>query len=299
MLCRYRSSAVLLALFLAGCLKLATLPSKSPPVPAIAPSPEPQIEYQSYSLPNSLVRTVTVPASGQWIATTAVSTGVDFLEEFVREGDAIAAINGGFFDPNNQKSTSYVFRNGQMVADPEQNERLTNNPQLAPYTKQIFNRSEWRRYQCDREVRYAIALRQEPSPAGCQLVDAIGGGPRLLPTMTAEAEAFMTPNRDPLGIDRRNARSAVGITEDGSLIFAIAAQIPNNPPSGLSLPEFAEFLRSLGAISALNLDGGSSTSLYYRGQTFYGKLDEAGNALKRPVKSVIQVNPNFNKLRLM
>jgi Phosphodiester glycosidase len=284
----------LVSLSLAVWLKFAAPSVTPPPATTVVPSPEPQLEYQSYTLPNSVIHTLTIPS--QSIATVTVATGVDSLENLARESGAIAAINGGFFDPNNQKSTSYVLRNGRVVADPRQNERLTNNPQLTPYLAQIFNRTEWRRYQCDREVRYAIALRQDPSPEGCQIVDALGGGPRLLPELTAEQEAFVTrnsgrPMRDPLGSTRPNARSALGIMGDGRLLFAIAAQKPENPTnSGLSLSELATFLQDLGVEAAMNLDGGSSSALYYQGTMFYGKVDEAGNWVKRPVKSVLSIS---------
>nr|WP_242032879.1 phosphodiester glycosidase family protein [Oscillatoria sp. FACHB-1406] len=261
------------------------------------PAAEPKIEFQSYDLPHSLVRVVSVPASGRWEVRAGIAPGVDRVEDFATQAGAVVAINAGFFDPNNQKSTSYVFRDGQMAANPEENDRLTGNPQLQQYLPQIFNRTEWRRYRCGDTVRYAIAPHRELPPEGCLLLDAIGAGPQLLPELTAEAEAFITPNRDPIGVNQRNARSAIAIKADGSLLFAIASQKPDRTDSGLSLPELSEFLRSLGVVSALNLDGGSSTALYYRGQTFYGKLDEAGNAVKRPVKSVIfgkPINPPGN-----
>jgi exopolysaccharide biosynthesis protein len=39
----------------------------------------------------------------------------------------------------------------------------------------------------------------------------------------------------------------------------------------------------------MNLDGGSSSSFYYEGKTFYGKVDNEGNPLRRPVLSVLLV----------
>ena len=62
---------------------------------------------------------------------------------------------------------------------------------------------------------------------------------------------------------------------------------PNN--SGMSLPAVADFLKSLGVQKAMNLDGRSSSSLYYNGKSFYGKVDLDGNFIKRPVKSVLLV----------
>lgn len=167
------------------------------------------------------------------------------------------------------------------------------NPDLQSYLKQILNRSEWRQYQCQDGIRYAIAFHQDPMPSGCQLVNSVGGGPRLFPDLTAETEAFVTYQngqivRDALGLNRRNARTAIAITSEGDLIWVMVAQKPEKPnDSGMTLPELADFLKSLGVREALNLDGGSSSSFYYQGTTFYGKVDREGKIVKRPVKSAL------------
>jgi exopolysaccharide biosynthesis protein len=54
----------------------------------------------------------------------------------------------------------------------------------------------------------------------------------------------------------------------------------------------AAFMRSKGAQKALNLDGGTSSAFYYRGKTFYGKVDAAGKPIQRPVKSVLILQEN-------
>ncbi len=172
-----------------------------------------------------------------------------------------------------------------------------NNPNLKPYLGQIFNRTEFRRYQCGQTVKYDIALHNELPPAGCQLVNAIGAGPRLLPELTLVQEGFVdnANARDALGSNQPNARTAVGITRDGSIILVMVAQKPSAPNnSGISLPALADFMKTLGAKKAMNLDGGSSSSLYYKGKTFYGKVDLEGNPIKRPVKSVLLgVQPGY------
>jgi hypothetical protein len=116
--------------------------------------------------------------------------------------------------------------------------------------------------------KYAITLHNEPMPEGCQLTDALGGGPRLLPEITAEAEGFFKQeggqiSRDPLGIQQANARTALGLTREGDLLWVMAAQKSRSSGvSGLSLPALAKFLKTLGVEEAINLDGGSSSSFY-------------------------------------
>lgn len=258
------------------------------------PAPEviAQPTFTRKPLPEAELWIVTVPANSAFKVKVAQSATTESVMQFAKQHEALAAINAGFFDPVNQKTTSYITtsaeRNskgtaGNTVADPMQNERLTQNPTLQPYLKQIFNRSEFRRYQCGQKVEYAISRHSASVPEGCQLMDAVGGGPRLLPELTAIAEGFVDPqnNRDAIGSNQRNARSAIGIKPDGTILLVMAAQ----KPRGVSLLELADIMKQLGAKEALNLDGGSSSAMVYQDQVIYGKVENE----QRPVKSVLLV----------
>jgi Phosphodiester glycosidase len=276
------------------------LPNANSPVPTVAsptPStlPTPEIQYQTYSLPHSVVHTLLIPAQHPFQVIPAIAEGLDALEQFAQSHGAIAVINGGFFDPANELSTSYVMVQGQLVADPRDNARLMDNPNLSPYLEKILNRSEFRRYHCGQRHLYAIARHADPVPAGCTAVDALGGGPRLLPELTAQQEGFWDiangqVTRDPLGRDRPNARTAVGLTASGDVVWVMVAQQPEAPAtSGMSLVELANFMATLGVTDAVNLDGGSSSALYYDGTTMYGKVDDTGASVRRRVKSVLMI----------
>lgn len=262
---------------------------------ASTPTPTTTVRYMVESLPTSEIHTVFIPVN-QFAVTPAIAAETANLATFAAESDAIAVLNGGFFDPQNQLSTSYVVQQGRVVGDPTQNERLMNNPDLIPYLNKILNRTEFRRYQCGTSFQYDIALHLEPVPANCILVDALGAGPRLLPELALEQEGFTaTANgvviRDAIGSSQPNARTAIGIAEDGSLIWVMAAQKPDVASSGVSLPELAALLKDRGATEAMNLDGGSSSGLFYQGKAIYGKLDAAGNPVERAVKSVLLLKP--------
>ncbi|MBW4453893.1 MAG: phosphodiester glycosidase family protein [Nostoc indistinguendum CM1-VF10] len=271
------------------------LRSSTPSIPTITSSPPKTIRYFERTLPQSIAHILLIPANSRFLVTPALSQKVATVEEFAEKHRALAILNAGFFDPANQKSTSYVILQGKLVANPKENERLVNNPNLKSYLSQIFNRTEFRRYLCGQTVRYDIALHNASQPAGCRLVDAIGAGPSLLPKLTLEKEGFVdnANKRDALGSNQPNARTAVGITRDGSVVLVMVAQKPSaSANSGVSLPALADFMKTLGADKAMNLDGGSSSSLYYNGKTFYGKVDLEGNPIKRPVKSVLLVQEN-------
>ncbi|KAB8314906.1 phosphodiester glycosidase family protein [Tolypothrix campylonemoides VB511288] len=268
---------------------------RSAVVPKETPLSEKSIQYKQYTLAQSEVHVLLIPSQSRFLVTPALSPYLNTVEKLQEKHRAVAIINGGFFDPKNQKTTSVVVVQGKLVADPRQNERLINNPNLKPYLAKVFNRSEFRRYLCGQAVRYDIVLHNVSPPTGCQLIDALGGGPQLLPELTLEQEGFVDSahSRDALGSTQPNARTAVGITRDGSIVLVMVAQKPKTPTnSGMSLPALADFLKSLGVQKAMNLDGGSSSSLYYNGKSFYGKVDLDGNPIKRPVKSVLLVQEN-------
>ncbi|MGK7889224.1 MAG: phosphodiester glycosidase family protein [Leptolyngbyaceae cyanobacterium] len=261
------------------------------------------VTYETLDFPHSLVHVVRIsPVAPVTIRPIAVVDGLETVDRLARQAGAIAAINGGFFDPNNQQTTSYVTINGAIALDPEQNQGLMHNLNASPYLFRILNRAEFRRYHC-RTVegpmtRYAIAPHHQLVPVGCELVDALGAGPALLPDFRGEAEAFIDveTNRDAVGAYRPNARSGIGITADGTIVLVMAAQRPlvgeaPGPPTGVSLFDLAQIMADLGIEQGMNLDGGSSSSLYYNGTSHYGRLDSSGNEIRRSVKSILVVVP--------
>lgn len=274
---------------LGGCASNAAPPQEPSKMPT-----QPDITYERVERSSSQIHILRIPAS-RFAVTPAVANSVATVETFGK--GAIAALNAGFFDPVNQQTTSYVMLNGKTVADPNHNQRLIGNPDLADYLDKILDRSEFRQYRCGATgaatsgatVRYAIVPHHALPPAGCQLAAAMGGGPQLLPEYTARSEGFVdaAAGRDAIGTQQPNARSAVGITSSGDIVLVMVAQ--TKAGTGLSLPELADFLQTIGVEHALNLDGGSSASLSYKDQPIYGKVDAEGNRVRRAVKSVLLV----------
>lgn len=290
--------------FLAVGLAFALGLSSCAPVPDAADATEDVIPaepamppvYETVSLPAATVHVVTIPDPVRYPVRVAVVDELARVDQIASQlcGErecVTTALNAGFFDPNNGLTTSYVVKDGALVADPNQNERLVGNPDLASYMDRILNRSEFRRYDCGGTPSYDITFHQEPVPAGCALVDAVGAGPQLLPQDTSVEEGFVdrAARRDALGSQSPNARSAVGLKADGSVVLVMVAQVPGVSPSGMTTGEVAELMGDRGVTQALNLDGGSSSTLIYDGTTHYGRLNNAGEQVQRPVKSILWV----------
>lgn len=290
------SLSVSLALSLGFC----TSQSQLSPQPMSQLSPPPPILYRKHDLPDAVVHLIKIPQHERYSIRPLIADGLMTVEEFAQQksGKAhsakasihpIAVLNAGYFDPVNQQTTSYIRINGQVQADPQQNARLIENPDLKVYLPKILNRSEFRQYLCGTKVQYAITPYQHPVPNNCELTYSLGAGPQLLPQLTLQAEGFTDSVngqvlRDAIGSRQPNARSAIGITENGDILWVMVEQQSSAKP-GLSLSALADFLKQQGAETALNLDGGSSSALVYKGRVYLGRPDPAGQV--RPVKSVL------------
>lgn len=196
------------------------------------------------------------------------SSATETTEVVAAGSGAIAATNGGYFNLSDGKSTSFVVLDGRLVADPRENKALTGNPRLTAFLPKIYERSELRVYQ-DKlgKISYAIAAHSDAVPAALTLKHSLQGGPRLLPQLTAEAEAFLRTESDgkivdSIGVNRTAARTAVAFLIDGrAMLVSCAGKGQDEFSSGLTLADLSALLKSIGAVEALNFDGGTSTTM--------------------------------------
>lgn len=112
----------------------------------------------------------------------------------------------------------------------------------------------------------------------------LAGGPRLLEQgevrITALDERFQTD----VAVGRA-PRTAVGITPTGGVILAVVDGRQPRHSVGLTLQETAEFMRELGARSALNLDGGGSSTMVIEGEV----VNRPSDGRERPVSNALLV----------
>lgn len=97
-------------------------------------------------------------------------------------------------------------------------------------------------------------------PCWSDVEQAVGGGPWLLRAgavaIDGEAEN-MSPSEF---VEKRHPRTAAGVTGDGKLLL-LTVDGRQALSRGVSLPELAQILKRYGARSALNLDGGGSSTM--------------------------------------
>jgi len=113
---------------------------------------------------------------------------------------------------------------------------------------------------------------------------AVGCGPRLLNNGRVEVtdlrEAFKADVR--VG---RGPRTAFGIDKDGRYIILVVDGRQNFYSVGLTLTELAYTMQHLGAVNAVNLDGGGSTAMAVRDQV----VNHPSDGMERSVSNALLV----------
>lgn len=269
------------------------------------------LKLETKEFPQGTLYTLVVPASAPYkvepgLSKTLARVDAPVWQALYPDKKPLYIINAGFFDPANALTTSFVFQKGSLTADPRRNLQLMENESIRPYLPKIFNRTEFRTYLCREErqykTRYDIVAHSVAAPPDCLLQSSVGAGPDLLPKVAGVEEGFVDydaqgkVSRDPIGVCAKNARSVVGLTQAGDVILMMGAQKAAGPndsgyKSGFTLDEMAGLLKARGAVKAMALDGGSSSSFVFQGKPYFGRLDQKGLLVKRPVKSVLVVVP--------
>ncbi|MCX5749911.1 MAG: phosphodiester glycosidase family protein [Candidatus Saganbacteria bacterium] len=94
------------------------------------------------------------------------------------------------------------------------------------------------------------------------MTHVIAGGPRLV----YDGKVYITSKEEKFRRDitsGKAARTAVGITKDNNLLFVVVESSGKN--KGATLAELSQLLIELGAVEAMNLDGGGSSSMVVNG----------------------------------
>jgi hypothetical protein len=110
-----------------------------------------------------------------------------------------------------------------------------------------------------------IPLLPDPEGDWHQTEHIVSGGPLLLwrgnriedPQVESISKSFVLA---------RHPRTAVGVCEDGTLLLVTVDGRQPEESVGMSLPELTDLMLELGAVSAVNLDGGGSTTMVIDGK---------------------------------
>lgn len=207
-------------------------------------------------------------------------------DEIHKASGALLTFNAGFFDPENAKSISYVTMDRQTVEDPIFNENLLANPVLRKNLSKILNRTEFRIVECDNKYKYEIVPHNTPVGFSCTVVEAVQGGPMILPDLRLEDEFFIVKDgdkvvRESCSVLHKVARTVLGIKDGDLHVLIITDEHP------MDMYEVQALCKKLGFERAMGLDGGSSTSMNYKNK--YNVISVKGDGAGRRLKSFIMV----------
>jgi hypothetical protein len=142
-----------------------------------------------------------------------------------------------------------------------------------------------------------VTIARRPSLPTAPRGDLLQAGPLLVSggeVVTGDDEGFSAGQRqfDSDITAGRYPRAALGVTADGVLL-AVACDGRADDEAGLSMDELARAMADLGAVSALNLDGGGSTSLVCDGRLVNTPRESHGIALAggRPIPTALTFVP--------
>lgn len=199
-----------------------------------------------------------------------IQTVMEEAECFAAEGySVLAAINADFFDMfGNCAPSGLCVSGGTVVANPDS-------------TRPFFGILE-------DGTPVVSTLAQTPLDG---IAEAVGGGQILL----RDGEIYDTAPLEPFG-DICHPRTAVGIRADGKVIFTVVDGRRPEWSNGASLTELAELMRSAGVVTAINLDGGGSSTFIVNGGGKLSMLNSPAD-LQRPTEDLVR--PVFNSLVLV
>lgn len=182
------------------------------------------------------------------------------------DNNAILAVNGDYYGAN---SSGYVIRNGVVYRDTVREN--SNNGDLAIYKDGSF------------KIIYEDQISAEQL-VNDGVVNLLAFGPALV----ENGEITVGANTEVGQAMASNPRTAIGIIDEKHYIIVVSDG-RTSESEGLSLYQLAEIMKSYGAKTAYNLDGGGSSTLYFNGQVI-NKPTTGGNKIsERAVSDIVYI----------
>lgn len=207
----------------------------------------------------------------------AGNAGMIKTSEQAQSHDAVAAINGSFYNMKEGNSVCF-YKVGREVIDPTSESEF--KTRVTGAVREHKGRMEIIPWSRDIERSYT---RNRGT--------VLASGPLLMEDGVQSDWSSCSQSF----IDTRHPRSAIFTKADGTVVMVTVDGRSEGNADGMSIPELAYLVRILGAEDALNLDGGGSTTLWIKGAAENGvvnypcdnkRFDHAG---ERSVSNIVYV----------
>lgn len=206
------------------------------------------------------------------------------LEKLVKSNNAVAGVNGGlYYSYGNKggKPLGVVVSKGQIQFNKPEGYRglyligFDENDILRIINLEGKSASQTEKIIKEEKIRDAVAFQEESSDANNHFVKLIVNG----------EERKLDGNGS-----GANPRTAIGQRADGAVLLLVTDGRGYSGHLGATASDLIRVMKKYGAVNAANLDGGSSSSMYYNGNyemssvTFY----YANSSWKLPTGFVIK-----------
>lgn len=175
---------------------------------------------------------------------------VEDTESIAERNGAVLAFNGDYY--NHKDNVGIIIRNGELYREKKSTRDLMTidrNGLMETYLKS------------ERE--------ETPIPAEDLMLEGVVQAFEFGPALVRDGEALEMPSKYIITTnDRiREPRTAIGQTADGDYVVVVAdGRRDGWSDKGMTLQELAQVFVEQGCVTAYNLDGGGSATLYYNGE---------------------------------
>lgn len=225
------------------------------------------ISITTYEVNDTVVYVADIKVSSAEYLKTALAQAAygknvtDETSDIAESVNAILAVNGDYYG---SQESGYVLRNG------------------------VLYRSQAERGQEDLVIYEdgSMEIIQEDDVSAEELLES--GAVQILsfgPALVENASVAVSEQDEVGKAKQSNPRTAVGIIDALQYIFVVSDG-RTEESEGLSLYELAEFMQSLGAQTAYNLDGGGSSTMYFNGEVVNNPTTN-GQIWERKVSDIV------------
>lgn len=182
------------------------------------------------------------------------------LDKLVNDNDAFAGVNGGLYVSNGNKGgkpMGLVVRDGKIEHNSPAGIAgmhlvgFDENNLLRVIDLSGKNASQVEKTIKDEKIRDAVAFQEENSDKNNHFVKLIINGETR--EMKGQGSGA-------------NPRTAIGQRADGAVLLLVTDGRGANGHLGATAADLIEIMNEYGAVNAANIDGGSSSSMYYDGK---------------------------------
>ena len=190
---------------------------------------------------------------------------------FAKSKNALAAINGGFFNMDSGGSVTYFEENDTVIS------RTRNSELKWGITDRLMNGAIV--ITNDFKINLQPIKSEQFYESSKQESAVLVTGPLLL----LNSEIMKLPKMK--FVNNRHPRTCLCKTKESTIFITIDGR--RKEAEGMNLIEVQKFLQSIGCIDAINLDGGGSTTMWTQSKGIVNYPSDASR--ERPISNVLLI----------